>query len=149
MRVDEHWSMCQGLGVFCSQCLLSAPHFLAAGPPPPGIQASLPSLMLSTTALLHLGISIFCCPGGSVVMNMPVMQEMWGSIPELGRSPRGGHSNPLQYSCLGNPVDRGAWRATVYGVQQRFRHNWSKLAYTHVLCPRESYIHSITNLKTS
>ena len=33
-------------------------------------------------------------------------------IPGLGRSPRGGHSNPLQYSCLENPKDRGAWQAT-------------------------------------
>ena len=32
-----------------------------------------------------------------------------GSIPESGRSPEGGHGNPLQYSCLGNPMDRGAW----------------------------------------
>ena len=37
-----------------------------------------------------------------------------GSIP--GRSPGGGHSNPLQYSCLENHMDRGAWRATVHGV---------------------------------
>ena len=35
------------------------------------------------------------------------------SIPEWGRSPEGGPSNPLQYSCLENPMDRGAWRATV------------------------------------
>ena len=39
-----------------------------------------------------------------------------GSIPGLGRYPGGGNGNPLQYSCLGNPLDRGAWRATVYGV---------------------------------
>ena len=39
-----------------------------------------------------------------------------GSIPESGRSPGGGHGNPLQCSCLENPVDRGAWRATVHGV---------------------------------
>ena len=39
-----------------------------------------------------------------------------GSIPGLGRSPGGGHGNPLQYSCLENPVDRGAWQATVHGV---------------------------------
>jgi len=38
------------------------------------------------------------------------------SIPGSGRSPGGGHGNPLQYSCLENPVDRGAWRATVHGV---------------------------------
>ena len=39
-----------------------------------------------------------------------------GSIPGLGRSPGGGHGNPLQYSCLENPMDRGAWWATVHGV---------------------------------
>ena len=39
-----------------------------------------------------------------------------GSIPGWGRSPRGGHGNPLQYSCLENPMDRGAWRATVHRV---------------------------------
>ena len=38
------------------------------------------------------------------------------SIPGSGRSPGGGHDNPLQYSCLENPMDRGTWRATVYGV---------------------------------
>ena len=41
-----------------------------------------------------------------------------GLIPGLGRSPGGGHGNPLQYSCLENPMDRGAWRATVHGVAQ-------------------------------
>ena len=39
-----------------------------------------------------------------------------GSILGLGRSPGGGHGNPLQYSCLENPMDRGAWRATVHKV---------------------------------
>ena len=39
-----------------------------------------------------------------------------GLIPGLGRSPGEGNGNPLQYSCLENPVDRGAWRATVHGV---------------------------------
>ena len=37
-----------------------------------------------------------------------------GPIPGWGRSPGGGHGNPLQYSCLGNPMGRGAWRATVH-----------------------------------
>ena len=41
-----------------------------------------------------------------------------GSLPGLGRSPEGGHSNPLQCSCLVNPMDRGAWRATGYRVAQ-------------------------------
>ena len=41
-----------------------------------------------------------------------------GSIPGLGRSPGGGHGNPLRYSCLENPMDKGAWWATVPGVAQ-------------------------------
>ena len=39
-----------------------------------------------------------------------------GSIPGSGRFPGGGHGNPFQYSCLDNPMDTGAWRATVHGV---------------------------------
>ena len=46
-----------------------------------------------------------------------------GSILGLGRSPGGGHGNPLQYSCLENPMDRGAWRATVHGVTK----SWTQL----------------------
>ena len=41
-----------------------------------------------------------------------------GSIPELGKIPGGGHGNPLQYSCLENPMDRGAWWAAVRGVAE-------------------------------
>ena len=41
-----------------------------------------------------------------------------GSIPRSGRAPGGGHGNPLQYSCLGNPMDRGAWKATVRKVAE-------------------------------
>ena len=41
-----------------------------------------------------------------------------GSVSGLGRSPRGGHSNPLRYSCLENPMDRGAWQATVQGLHE-------------------------------
>ena len=39
-----------------------------------------------------------------------------GSISWLGKSPGGGHGKPLQYSCLGNPMERGVWQATVHGV---------------------------------
>ena len=46
-----------------------------------------------------------------------------GLIPGLGRSPGGGHGNPLQYSCLENPMDRGAWWATVHEVAK----NWTQL----------------------
>jgi len=44
-----------------------------------------------------------------------------GSIPGLGTSPRGGNGNPVQYSCLGNPKDREAWRAAVHEVSN----NWT------------------------
>ena len=54
-----------------------------------------------------------------VVQNPPAsagdMRDV-GSIPGSGRPPGGGPGNPLQYSCLENPMDRGAWKATVHGV---------------------------------
>ena len=53
---------------------------------------------------------------------LPVMQEMWGSIPGLGRLSGEGNGNPLQYSCLGNPMDRGAGRLQFMG-SQRVRHD--------------------------
>ena len=53
-------------------------------------------------------------PGGSVVKNPPAIAKDTGSIPGLGRFPGEGNSNPLQYSCLGNAMDRGAWQATVH-----------------------------------
>ena len=50
-----------------------------------------------------------------------------GSIPGSGRSPGGGNANTLQHSCLENPMDRGAWRATVQGLQ-RVRATWHTVA---------------------
>ena len=55
-------------------------------------------------------------PRGSVVKNPPANAGDVGLIPGSGRSPGEGNGNPLQYSCLGNPMDRGAWWATVCGV---------------------------------
>ena len=55
-------------------------------------------------------------PGGSVVKNLPDNAGDAGSIPGLGRSPGEINSNPLQYACLENPMERGAWWATVPGV---------------------------------
>ena len=56
--------------------------------------------------------------------NPPAKQEI--RIQSLGQEdpPREGNGNPLQYSCLGNPMDRGAWRATVYGVAK----SWMQLS---------------------
>ena len=56
-------------------------------------------------------------PGGSDGKESTCNVEDLGLIPGLGRSPGGGHGNPLQYSCLENPMDRGAWWATVPGVR--------------------------------
>ena len=54
--------------------------------------------------------------GGSVVKNLPANAGDAGSIPGMGKSPGEGNGNPLQYSCLGNPIDREAWCATVQEV---------------------------------
>ena len=61
------------------------------------------------------------------IKNTPAMQEMAGDaclIPRSGRSPGERNGNPLQYSCLGNPKDRGTWRATVRGVSK----SWTRLS---------------------
>ena len=49
-----------------------------------------------------------------MVKNLPANAGDSGSVPGSGRSPGEGNGNPLQYSCLGNPMDRGAWRVTVH-----------------------------------
>ena len=55
-------------------------------------------------------------PGGSVVKNPPANAGDLGLISGSGRSPGGRNGNPLQYFCLENPMDRGAWQAIVHGV---------------------------------
>ena len=55
-------------------------------------------------------------PGGSVIKNLPANAGDMSLFPGLGRYPGEGNSNPPQYSCLGNPMDRGSWQATVPGV---------------------------------
>ena len=67
-------------------------------------------------------------PAGSVVKNLLAMQ---GMLIRSGRSPGGGHGNPLQYSCLENPIERGAWRATVHSVTK----SWTRLN-SHVCCTK-------------
>ena len=67
-----------------------------------------------------------------VVKNLPANAgdiRDTGSIPGSGRSPGGGHGNPLQYSCLKNPMDRGFWQAAVHRVTKR--QDWSNL-HTHM-----------------
>ena len=57
-------------------------------------------------------------PDGSVVKNLPFSEGDASLIPGLGGSPGEGNGNPLQYSCLGNPMDRGAWRIQSIGSQR-------------------------------
>ena len=59
----------------------------------------------------------------SAIRDTQETQETWILFPGSGRSPGGGHDNPLQYPCLENPMDRGAWWATVYGVPK----SWKRL----------------------
>ena len=71
-------------------------------------------------------------PGGSVVKNPPANAgdtEDVGSIPALGRSPGGGNGDPLQYSCLGKSMDRGAWEVVVHGVTKSW--TWLSNWHTH------------------
>ena len=63
-------------------------------------------------------------PGGTVVKNPSVNAGDMALIPGLGRSPGGGNGNPLLYSCVGNPMDKGAWQAIVHGVTK----NWRQLS---------------------
>ena len=105
-------------------------------PAPSGSKAP----VLTTTLFYAEGF-----PGGAVVKNSPASagdaRDM-GLTPGLGRSP----GNPLQYACLGNPMDRGGWRATVHGVakgQTQLRAH----TYTHtsVLCQRQLSPHLETS----
>ena len=68
--------------------------------------------------LLFMGFQV-----GSVVKNPPANARDSGSIPGSGRAPGGGNNNPLHYSCLRNPMDRGAWWTTQSIGSQRVRYN--------------------------
>ena len=62
---------------------------------------------------MSMGIGERTFPDGSVVKNLPANAGDVGSIPRLGKFSGKGNSTPLQYSCLENPTDRGAWQPTV------------------------------------
>ena len=63
-------------------------------------------------------INLLGFPGGSLSRESAFSTEDAGLIPGSGRFPGGGHSSPLQYSCLENPMDRGAWWATIHRVSK-------------------------------
>ena len=74
------------------------------------------------TVLFKVRSADHCFPSGSVIKNPPANAgdpRDTGLIPGLGRPPGERNSNSLQYSCLGNPMDGGAWQATVCGVTKK------------------------------
>ena len=77
----------------------------------------------SSVIILYIIVYKWDFPGGSVVKSPPANAGDEGSIPGLGRSPGEGNGNPFQYSCLGNPMDRGAEWATVQQVAK----SWTQL----------------------
>ena len=78
--------------------------------------SSLRGLVLSWARRVWLLSPALGFPGGSDGKEYTYNAGDLGSISGSGRSPREGNGNPLQCFCLGNPMDRGAWRATVHGV---------------------------------
>ena len=85
-----------------------------------------------------VGTSCQDFPGRAVVKNPPANSGASGSIPGLGRSPGEGNGNPLQYSCLVNLLDRGAWWTTVRVVTERVGHDL-------VTEPNNSWLLDLTN----
>ena len=86
------------------------------------------SYILHATAKLHQSCQTLCNP---IDGSPPGSPRPWdspgkntGVVPGLGRSPGVGKGNPLQYSCLESPMDRGAWQATVHGVTK----SWTRLS---------------------
>ena len=83
------------------------------------------SSIAELSSLMHLNFAKhilgFC--GGTTVKNLPASAGDVGSIPLSGKS-LGERNNRLQYSCLGNPMDRGAWWATAHGVAR----SWTRLS---------------------
>ena len=97
--------------------------------PDPGIEPTSPALQADALTFEPPGkpflghskpksqiCSIWVSQVALEVKNPPASEGDADSIPRSGRSPEGGHGNPLQYSCLENPMDSGAWQATVHGV---------------------------------
>ena len=98
--------------------------------------------ILNPTSVLILQVAL-------VIKNLPANAgdvRDTGSTPASGRSPERGHGNSLQYSCLENPMERGAWRATVHGIAQ----SWTQMkrlsthTHTHFSTPGKChFLHSV------
>ena len=89
-------------------------------------------LLLCINLLCFAGMFYWGFPGGWDGKESACNAGDLGSIPGLGRSPGGGHGNPLQYSCLENPMDREVWSIQSIGLQ-RVRPDWNYLAPMQVI----------------
>ena len=91
--------------------------------------------------LMKVSSNLRDCPRGSVVKNPPAHARDMGSVPGSGRPPGEGNGNPLQYSCLGNPMDGGAWWATVHGLTKSWTwlSNWAAISNLNSL--EMNYLH--------
>ena len=104
--------------------------------------------MYSTVFWCMYALWAFCV--ALVVKNLPCQcrrHKRWGPVPGRGRSPGGGHGIPLQYSCLENPMDRGAWWAAVQWVwKSQTRLKWlSMRAYIVKWLPQLSWFNIFMN----
>ena len=100
------------------------------GMEPMSLKSAVSAGRFFTTSTASSSVSPSGFPGGSVVKNLPVNAGDLDSIPGLGRSPGEGNGNQLQNSCLGSPMDRGAWQTTVLGVAR----SPIRLSNFHFLC---------------
>ena len=92
---------------------------------------------VSVQKSICLRLSVMGLPGGSVLKNLPAMQETW--VWSLGGEDRGeGNDNPLQYSCLGNPMDRTAWWPMVHGVARVRHDSATEHIHTHKYTPQNT-----------
>ena len=100
--------------------------------------ADLLSLLRQLNDLMHVKASQVVLAVKKKKTHLPIQETRdAGLIPGLERSPGGKHGNPLQYFCLENPMDGGAWWATQPIGSQRVRHERSNLASTHAVCVEE------------
>ena len=104
------------------------------------------ALMCGISALTRDSRKLFCCllPASQAALVVKNPHANAGDIrdmsllPGSGRSPGGGHSNPLQYSCLESPMDRGVWDGLQSTKSHRVRYNWSYLSRTHTTWGQQS-----------
>ena len=100
----------------CKACGILAP-LPGAEPAPLALEGEILTSGPAQKSLQLMSLSVSSALVAQMVMNLPAMQET-----QVGKIPGEGNGNPLQYSCLENPMDRGAWRAMVHGVAKSQTH---------------------------